>query len=248
MNMPMTKNSRRAYLLGDSDELDPVQDGSSALSDDSTSDAKLTAVDELMTLADDAVVTFKRIGEVLGEKSNTISARWFPQKIAPAYEGRQCPPLYTSQGGKLKPTGFGAKAIIRYVQQCVRSDRAWESWRDEIHAIYPAIAPEPINSVVEAELLPDELMSSGQIAAYRQQRSEQQSEDLESAIATLVLLVREVKATEEEAEKAEEERLESEALKKALEKKRKELEAKKRESEAEAKADKLVQKILDSLE
>jgi hypothetical protein len=204
-------------------------------------DPKVTPDDAIMTIDDKAIVTFAWIAEQLGEKSNTISARWFPEKVLPVYEGRECPPLYEMQGSKLKPTGFGAKAIARYVRQCHQGARSWESWKKEVQEAYPE---KPVE-VVEAEFVDEQeagTSSSSQIQ-LREQCLPERKNDTEAMAAALVFKRKQLQQKRAQLGKLTREEQKELLVQQALARKLAEMEEEEMALDAELEAERLIQQM-----
>jgi hypothetical protein len=107
-------------------------------------DSQTMTKKDLSNISDGQTVTFNEVAELLGDgvKPNTIAARWFPCKVVPAYVGLDCPPLKVD--GRL--SGFGAKAIARWYQECqvtgMSYDRYCETIRAEYTTAHEAVQPE----------------------------------------------------------------------------------------------------------
>lgn len=130
--------------------------------DDAAMTVTLTDDDSPIEL-DDRLYSYAEIAGLLSTeepiKANTIAARWFPNKVLPAYDGLDCPPLRqetnrSAAGNPIyKVTRFGVQAIADYKQRVIDGKLAYEAWKTEIQAQYPAaIAPSTPVEVIEAEL------------------------------------------------------------------------------------------------
>lgn len=210
------------------------------------SDAHESHDDDFMSVSDDSIVTFREIAEYLGEKANTISARWFPEKIIPLYEGLDCPPLFTSTGNRMKPTGFGAKAVIQYVQQCVRGKRSYESFKKEVQSLYPAKAQSI--PAIDGELIEDDQITSSALAVINSRFSQKGEDRVIERSASLVHGSLEIQALEEELARIRQARIEEEALEEELRKKQMQEDERKARLKAAIKAELLMWQSSESSE
>jgi hypothetical protein len=152
----------------------PVTMTENSRHDDAAMTVTMTDDDSSIEI-DDGLYSYAEIAGLLSGaepiKANTIAARWFPNKVLPAYEGLDCPPLRqetnrSAAGNPIyKVTRFGVQAIADYKQRVIDGKLAYEAWKTEIQAQYPAaIAPKV--EVVDAEI---DLESTSEIVLQQRQ-------------------------------------------------------------------------------
>ncbi len=176
-------------------------------SDDDHNDSHMTP-DFVTVTFEQGLYTYAEIAERLGPetKANTIAARWWPNKIGPAFAGLDCPELRqeVSRSGAGNPvfkfTAFGAGVIADYKSRVIDGGLAYDAWLLEIKNQYPAAIATPVE-ILDAEIGDIGLDEARGLVLYQQEaqkisrlQSDQIAEETRGELADLLSLFDEVDA------------------------------------------------------
>jgi len=189
-------------------------------------------------------VTFRQIAEWLDEKSNTVSARYFP-KVVMAHEGLKGHPSLQSAPGK--PTGYAAKCIAEYLDM----NKDFEGFVTVLKGRYSKPLAAVDGDVVIAEVMDDDtLQVSGggdrrEIAGKLALRKQQSEDDTDGMLGELAVTVQQFKEQDQDFFGSEDERLYQEAYQRKLAELGKGLKRKMIERKAELDAEKAFKELME---